>query len=287
MVSLLQLHPPSPGEECTTEIFEAGTGHGGLTLHLARAVYGFSQSKKNDIDNSSTGSDAKPLIHTLDTSPHHSAHARKIFDQFRRGVYSHLVQFHVGTIPDYISTRLSTEKLPFLSHAILDLPAPHTYIDIISKALRMNGMVMVFCPSITQIITCLQTVKKEQIPLWLESVIEVGTSVGVGGKEWDVRSVKPRAILKAEAASKMEEMTTNTDSSESPSIEESTTGIEAGDESMIHNNKNVSVGEIGTKEAESSDSGWEMVCRPKVGSLIVGGGFIGLLRKKDLVDDKI
>ncbi len=93
----------------------------------------------------------------------------------------------------------------------------------------------------------------------LETVLELGSRVGVGGREWDVRAVKPRALLKAEAEAKrrMEE------------VDEASSDAEEGD-------RDSSLG-----VSESTESGWEMVCRPKVGVRVSGGGFLGLWRRME------
>lgn len=307
------------------EIFEAGTGHGALTLHLARAIHGLNPSPPplppiHSSDKFSTGEpgpenpndpnsdqitlpndesstdepnvrngdvliyDQDPksinklttsqehksaeearfdtylpsrraVIHTLDISPAFSKHAQNIVRKFRHGLYYHNIDFHVGTIPEYLSSRLATAPEPFLEHTILDLPSPQEHLEIVGQALKLNGSLIVFCPSITQIADCVKLVQEKRLPFHLESVLELGAGVGVGGREWDVRLVKPRAVLKAEAeASKVKEQS------------EAVSDLDSAD-----NGNSLS--------STSKDSGWAMVCRPKVGSIVTGGGFLGLWRR--------
>jgi len=297
MVSLLDLHP-SFNDDSTgishdrLEIFEAGTGHGALTLHLARAIHGANRAppeippskepdqpatvsinddavvstpKSAEDPNQSLETKAtqeaydiwranrRAVIHTLDVSAKHSAHAQATVKNFRQGMYFPDVDFHVGGIPEYLSGRLIESADPFLEHVILDLPSPGSYLGIVGNALKPNGSLLLFCPSITQINVCVQMVKGKKLPFLLEKVLELGAGAGVGGREWDVRAVKPRALLKTEAAAR---------ESEEPTIE--------------------SVDESDLSEATTSaDSGVEMVCRPKVGGRISGGGFVGLWRRME------
>jgi tRNA (adenine57-N1/adenine58-N1)-methyltransferase len=116
-----------------------------------------------------------------------------------------------------------------------------------------NGTLITFCPSITQINAGMTFVRQGAVPLFLEKVIEVGGVVGVGGREWDVRPVKPRALLKAR--------TEDIKPSEEP------------EDALAEDLEDL------RQSPDSDDSGWEMVCRPKVGLRIVGGGFVGVWRK--------
>lgn len=304
------------------EIFEAGTGHGALTLHLARAIHGLNPAppplppehksstgewgpKNPNATNSdkvtlpiveplpdepnlrngdvpsidqdpqsihklTTGPEHKSaeevrfeaylpsrraVIHTLDISPAFSKYAQAIVRKFRRGLYYHNIDFHIGTIPEYLSSRLATAPEPFLGHTILDLPSPQEHLEIVGHALKPNGSLIVFCPSITQIADCVKAVQEKRLPFHLESVLELGAGVGVGGRDWDVRLVKPRVLLKAEAeASKMKEQSEAVSDLDSASDGESL-------------------------PSTIKDAGWAMVCRPKVGSIVTGGGFLGLWRR--------
>ena len=282
IVSLLDLNPTVPDPKFPTqdllEIFEAGTGHGALTLNLARAIHGANTvapsipGKDDAVEAESEGightmeayqawkADRRAVIHTLDCSARHSAHAETVVKNFCHGIYYPHIDFHVGDIDEYLSSRLATTgSLPFLEHAILDLPDIQHYFDIVGKALKGNGTLITFCPSITQINSGVTYVRQHGIPLFLEKVVEVGGAVGVGGREWDVRPVKPRAFLKAQV----------TDMKPSDRLEE---GLASGLEDASL--------EVPLSHTPSSgDSGWEMVCRPKVGLRTAGGGFVGVWRK--------
>ncbi|OBT87941.1 hypothetical protein VE02_04544 [Pseudogymnoascus sp. 03VT05] len=298
IVSLLDLNPTVPDPSSSSpspplEIFEAGTGHGALTLHLARAIHAAnpapppipSRARPAPTPDSEEGtSDAvdaehqaavdkweayKPtrraVVTTLDISARHSAHAKTVIAGWRRGMYAHSVDFHVGSIPEYISSRLATSPEPFLDHTILDLPDCHLYLETISQAMKEDGTVLVFCPSITQVIACLKQARKEGLPLVLETTLEIGQAAGVGGKLWDVRAVRARSFVRAEAA-------------EAQKVE----GAEEGVESVPEGSDAEAVAEPTPKEAEPlkpEGDGWNMVCRPKVGDRVVGGGFVGVFRR--------
>jgi tRNA (adenine57-N1/adenine58-N1)-methyltransferase catalytic subunit len=331
IVSLLDIHPPINPEDHIIngpfEIFEAGTGHGALTLYLARAIHGLNSNPPSlpprkpfhnsstdkpklenpgvsdsnqataSTDESPTGalspksldvSDSNQLaqlinklyvvpgpnsveearyeaylptrravVHTLDISRSKSNFARKIVLNFRRGLYYHNIDFHVGKITEYLSSRLASTPEPFLEHAILDLPGPEEHLEIIGQALKPNGSLIVFCPSITQIVECLRVIREKQLPYFFESTLELGAGIGVGGREWDVRVTKPRARLRAEA-----------EASEEEQIDAVSEPYPADDEENL------------STAGESNDSDWVTVCRPKVGDKVYGGGFLGLWRRK-------
>lgn len=197
----------------------------------------------------------RAVIHTLDISRDISKHAQSTIRKFRRGLYFHNIDFQVGTIPDYLSSRLATSDEPFLEHTILDLPNPNHHLEMIGHSLKPNGSLIVFCPSITQIVDCVKTMREKKLPFQLESVLELGAGVGVGGREWDVRAVKPRAVLKAQA-----------DARTLKEQREELEGLDSTDEET-------------SLFTTGEDSGWAMVCRPKVGSFVSGGGFLALWRR--------
>lgn len=92
------------------------------------------------------------------------------------------------------------------------------------------------------------------MPFLLERVIEVGPGLS-GGREWDVRMVRPRASSKVR-------------------VEATTLALEGeATESMVESDEEV------PEEQPKEQDGWEMVCRPKVGIKVIGGGFIAVWRK--------
>ncbi|KAM0712678.1 hypothetical protein Q7P35_000125 [Cladosporium inversicolor] len=284
IVSLLDLHPEvydaERAGEGKLEILEAGTGHGGLTIHLSRAIHaGNPPTPKPVPEEDPETTDGKiaeykerrqAILHTIDVASQYSAHARQTIAAFRHGQYLHNIDFHTGSVSDWVASALSARNdEPFLSHAFLDLPNADTHIDNVAKAVKVDGNLIVFNPSITQINECALKIKQEGIPLELDRVIELGVNGGSGGREWDVRPVKPRAP-KVEAAP--EPVTVDGEDAEISSDVE------------IRDAEQEQAESVAAPDASSgqtaSDGKWAMVCRPKVGDRVVGGGFLGVFKKK-------
>ncbi len=188
-------------------------------------------------------------------------------------MYAGNVDFHVGDVSDWIREQFSTRtsSSPFLSHVLLDLPSAETHLEQVAQALKVDGVLTVFNPSITQIAGCLQAAKQKGLPLQLDQVIEMGQGF-TSGRQWDVRAVKPRALQRMqEQANKPPEHPTTepitpTDDAEGNSVDG---GRE--DESS-------QASDDGATPAKPDD-GWTLVCRPKVGDRIIGGGFLGLWKR--------
>lgn len=278
------------------EILEAGTGHGALTLHLSRAIHAANPPQFTSIPSAqdvnpetaehtetnlnSTEHDPiaswktsrRAILHTIDVSPKYSKHARKIVHGFRHGVYAGNVDFHVGDVSDWVKQQFasraavsfdtgSPSELPFLTHAFLDLPATHVHLSTVASALHDDGILIIFNPSITQIAECLQKIKRESLPLFLEQTLELGQNGTSGGREWDVRVVKPRAATRKE-----EEIVVDHAASS-----EDVAGRDAEQE-----------------RSDTANQPWSLVCRPKVGERVTGGGFLGVFRKmKDRSEERI
>jgi tRNA (adenine57-N1/adenine58-N1)-methyltransferase len=275
------------------EILEAGTGHGSLTLHLSRAIHSFNglrpispelyhSSESLPEDSASSGaSETRPLnfspedlesyekwrsgrraiLHSLEASPKHLEHAKGVVQGFNFGLYSGNVDFHSASLRPWLSSLSKERPAPFLSHAILDLPQVSEELEGVARAMLANGTVIVFVPSITQIVKCAQLVKERDIPLYLDDVLELGSGAGTGGRQWNVKAVKPRALLKAEAEARLRLQ--EEDSAEQNRFDQ--------DESAESEDGDTGDGGAG--------GGWEMICRPKAFGRIVGGGFVGIWKR--------
>lgn len=271
-----------------------------MTLHLARAIHaanpqissvsptlkavdGSRVTKDHPDEGPSDHESGKPkrgaVIHTIDISAAHSAHARKIVNGFRGGMYAGNVEFYTGDVSDWIKDQLQTRAStkPFLSHAILDLPTTHLHLSNVATALCVDGLLAAFNPSITQLTQCVEFIRAKKLPFVLDRVVELGASSG--GRNWDVRAVKPRALLKAEqdkrlASSKLAAVATQIDKeggttlSENIDVESATTDIP--EKARIEEQLESSV---------EQERGWEMICRPKVVDRGMGGGFLGVWRR--------
>ncbi|KAK1471553.1 tRNA (Adenine-N(1)-)-methyltransferase [Colletotrichum cuscutae] len=292
IVSFLDLNLPVPGEDPDfdagppVEIFEAGTGMGALTLHLARAIHGANpplpprlrdalctapyarntlrkevasdevaeeEGEKEvhkavphalDIEDPELAalykehlSSRRAILHTLDVNPTSSRMAHGLVRHFKRGLYLSDVDFHVCTIRSYLASRLAQNGgEAFLSHVILDLPASQDYAELAVKALQPDGKVVIFFPSITQILDFVVWAKDTEQPLVQDRVVELQTSTsgddmfqdGTGGRNWDVKVVNIRKAV---------------------------------------------------ERGETGAAARGIVCRPKVGSRVVGGGFVAVFTK--------
>lgn len=294
-MSLLDIHVDTPtlGTEggAPLEILEAGTGHGALTLHLSRAIHAANPPRPTDPIYASTQADEpedavylgesvsdlqeanleswnasrRAIVHTLDISSKHSKHARKIVDGFRRGMYSGNVDFHVGDISEWVAAQKASRKTDsaFLSYVFLDLPNADSHLANVASVLHVNGLLAVFNPSITQIVECVEIIRKQKLPYLLDQVIELG----VGNiRQWDVRAVKPRATLKNVSPK------VNEDHSELESPRQG--AIDPVEGQLARDNEL-------EEEASKQEEKWAMVCRPKVGDRVVGGGFLALWRRME------
>ncbi|KAL8796657.1 MAG: hypothetical protein Q9195_001047 [Heterodermia aff. obscurata] len=280
IVSLLDIHAPSPdtaGED-DLEILEAGTGHGSLTLHLAQQIHPINASRntRQPLDQDSlraTHPSHKAVIHSVDLSAQYSEHAKKIVHGFRQGLYSEDVSFHVANVSDWLDQQVRDRKLEecdnksFLRHILLDMPGSYRHIEKAVTALRPDGSIMLFNPSITQITAAADLIKTKKLPLFLERVLELGSHM-TGGKEWDVRAVKPRALIHAEQEEKLARKQTDREQDDT-----STPDISANSVSTDGEQNRATMNEA---------QGFEMICRPKVYARVVGGGFLGVWRKKML-----
>ena len=270
----MDLHPEHPGEVEDEhdaepfEVFEAGTGAGSLTLHIARALHAAnpslhpqvrkalpsvkvktpktrpdtatvdstpSEEQPSDDSSSSSGavepspsvpeelisvnignldfpeelqphvssylSSRRAILHTLDRKPQHSRSALNLVRRFRRAMYFPTIDFHAGSIAEYILPRLAArDQRPFLSRAVLDLPGPEEYAEPVVRALRPNGLLVVFSPSISQIASFHAWSVKSGQPLRLDRVAELPVSTSAeqgvhdceGGRPWNLKTVVPK-----------------------------------------------------------------------------------------------
>ncbi|KAK2793122.1 hypothetical protein FQN51_001355 [Onygenales sp. PD_10] len=299
IVSLLDIHVAPPGGEKQTEpleILEAGTGHGSLTLHLSRAINAANtlpppvprrsqcqmlsgepavknRSHREEEDSESLKlaeeqqqqwdswrAQRNAILHTVEVSAKYSAHAEGVVRGFRRGIYAGNVDFYISSAEEWVkeqSTRRSKEDStvdPFLSHVILDMPSAHLRIPHVAPVMKDDAILLVFMPNVTQIGDCVEIIDKLGLPFVAEKVVELGTGLS-SGRLWDVRSVYKRStgdILGGKEA----------------------VGDETLDEKLDESSEGNTPAAEDTKVPEKV-----LVCRPKVGEKIVGGGFVGVWRK--------
>ena len=178
-------------------------------------------------------------------------------------MYAANVDFHVGDVSDWISKQRAARRTqqPFLSHVFLDLPNPTHHLPNVAPVLHVNGLLAVFNPSITQIAECVEAIREQKMPYVLEQVVELGAGTI---REWDVRTVKPRATLQK----------SSTEQTSAPSgnrSQDSETEQAARDGEL----------EAALNKGKDEEEKWAMVCRPKAGQQVIGGGFLGLWRRME------
>ncbi|KAF2177025.1 S-adenosyl-L-methionine-dependent methyltransferase [Zopfia rhizophila CBS 207.26] len=298
IVSLLDIHvntPPTTLDDAPPlEILEAGTGHGALTLHLSRAIHaanppvpttpayvnnieesedpaylGETIADLQDSNLAAWKSKRRAIVHTIEISEKHSNHAQKIVQGFRHGIYAGNVDFHVGDVSEWIVAqreKRETEE-PFLSCVFLDLPNANLHLDNVAQALKVDGLLAVFNPSITQIAECVELIRKKKLPYLLDKVVELGAGLN---RQWDVRAVRPRATLKKEESEARSD--DSGDGAVSTQSEQDT-----GNELKSQERKDQELAQQLAKQQEK----WAIVCRPKVGEMVVGGGFLGVWRRME------
>ena len=192
------------------------------------------------------------------------------------------IDFHVTNIGDWIYSQLDTRHHnssvfrksantePFLSYVILDMPGCHFQIETVAPVMKDGALLVVFVPSVTQIGDCVRIMRDKGLKLQMEKVLELGEGVS-NGRVWDVRLARKRSRPN--------------DSSpimrESQSVDETNTsgkglGADAG-EATGSDTDSLESAEVEASRGDDS----VMVCRPKVGRMTIGGGFIGLWRKVD------
>ncbi|EXJ74440.1 uncharacterized protein A1O5_02736 [Cladophialophora psammophila CBS 110553] len=311
IVSLLDIHPepytafPDKGVPLPClQILEAGTGHGSLTLHLARAIaaanppppaiqlpnlrrvtksptHSFPATEEAHSESNSLRrawdewkQSRRAVLHTVEVVPANSVHAEKIVRGFRRGLYWPHVDFYTGGVKEWIANKRNINA-EFLDFVLLDMPGVHSQIQHVEPTMRDGAKLVVFVPSITQIADCVKVVQELSLALNMEKVLELGEGIS-SGRKWDVRFVKPR---KGTTSTNTDGKTKRAGSEKVPVVVS-----KAGDENKLSdcaNNKDTEDEEPAEDEISptSQEDQPVMVCRPLVGERTFGGGFIALFRK--------
>lgn len=145
MVMLLDLFPGA-------RVLEAGTGSGGLTLFLARAV----------------GQEGRVV--SYEKRPHHLRQAQENVRAFSR----------LDNV-DFILGSLEEAELPEegFDGVALDLMEPWTVLEKAVRALRTDRFLVAYLPNLTQVLELVQ--RAEGLPLVLEKVLEVQH------RTWEIR----------------------------------------------------------------------------------------------------
>lgn len=210
-----QMGDIDPYGDTTRHYLEAGTGNGSLTLALCQQIHAANAAARTQSDRNLRGA----VLHSVDRNATHQEMGKHNVESYKRGRFVGDVDFQIAESP---AAYLESTNLT-LHGVFLDLPDPHLYLGRLAKALDLQGTIVVFCPSITQLLKCKQIIADEKIDIMMVRALELPPGNGGGTREWDVTSVYTRAT-----------------------------------------NERVDI------------------CRPKVGEKVVGGGFIGVFKRKSL-----
>jgi hypothetical protein len=305
IISLFDLHVAHQTYEASNqpplEILDTGTGHGSVTLSLARAIqaanppmpladWGSVGSRRertsalsSKTDLSAGEADAaqvwqewrnsrRAVVHSVEISPTYSRHAEKtVVAGFRRGLYLPHIDFHVADIRDWIDEQLGKRRNePFLGYAVLDVPDCHRYLDKVASALKEDALIIIFAPSISQIGDCVRKIRVNALPLRLEKALELGEGISTG-RLWDIRLAVKRSrdlVERSVDASEDRGGMMRDPEKDGRLSAETLHERDQGDHDLQP-----------SLSKEVTENETVMVCRPKVGVRLVGGGFIGLWRR--------
>ena len=283
IVDLLDIHVSPPGlTSQRVEVLDAGTGHGSLALHLAKSIAA-ANPPPPDLPKPDLGTlkrSAKPVstvgeveaklssawteyrsrrqavVHSVERVAANSLHAEKTIRGFRQGLYWPHIDFCTAPVEEWVR-RQHADRGAFLSYATLDLPEAHEVITAVSEALVVDGKLAVFAPSITQIAECQRVMLEKNLPLHFVKAVELGEGISTG-RVWTLNFVTPRARERAQAE-------TASSTSNAENTDEDATSDIVEDSPAI--------------PTDRASTGKVLVCRPKVGDRVIGGGFVGVFRK--------
>lgn len=209
-------------------ILEAGSGNGSLTLLICRAIHGANSLARHYNDPDLRGA----VLHSLDCNRNHQRAAMNNVRLYKRGRFEKDVEFDHCELPQHW-LELPQNATKQFQAAFLDLPDPHLYLAAIAAKMNLDSTLVVFVPSVTQLVRCKHELISGGIDLSLVRTVELPPGYGGGVREWDLATTRVRAT------------------------------------------------------GELSD-----ICRPKVGVRVVGGGFLGIFKRKTVdgtskyLDDK-
>lgn len=180
IVTLMDIHLDAPVVEWesngkpkikeVTQFLEAGTGHGSLSLAIAKQL-----QPSNVLSRIMPDADQVDyrgaILHSIDCNKSHSFQGKETVDGFRRGQYSQNVEFHLSDSPsEWLETdeckKWSEKSIPidkesiefksngssWLDGVFLDMPSYDKQLIRLCKDLKIDGKIITFCPSINQIL---------------------------------------------------------------------------------------------------------------------------------------
>jgi hypothetical protein len=311
-VSLLDIHVDSPADRATQpplEILESGTGHGSLTLHLARAVHAANsippprptRSQLQFLEDrprrpGEDGSDEPPadtdnpvqqqwdtwrternaIIHTVDVSAKFSALAEKNVQGFRRGLYAGNVDFYVGHVENWIAEQTKRRTKTGILNSwtgenAVDPFLSYAILDMPSAHLRI--------PHVAPILK-----QNGLLVVFMPSITQIGECTELIRRQ-RLPFVQQRVVeLGAGLTSgrlwdvRFAVKKSGADpASWGVSSDAEDGGIAAEPEEELSNTIDSAVDVSETPSKEEGNA--VLVCRPKVGVRTFGGGFVGVWRR--------
>ncbi|SGZ48596.1 CIC11C00000004765 [Sungouiella intermedia] len=180
---------PEEGEKPKC-FLEAGTGNGSLTISICGAIHGSNALARHYNDDSRRGA----ILYSIDRREDHLKMGAWNVHNYKRGRYIEDVEFGVYSLPlEWLKAHSTVE----LSGVFLDLPDPHIYFADIAKQMCLDATLIVFCPSVTQILRCREELadsrlRNDPIDLLLVKTVELPPGNGGGTREWDVNTAFTR-----------------------------------------------------------------------------------------------
>ncbi|KAJ5168184.1 uncharacterized protein N7482_003778 [Penicillium canariense] len=316
IVSLLDIHvnPPAAAEtQPPLEILESGTGHGSLTLHLARAIHAAnttppprpSQSQIQYLEdrnkkpgeedtNQAAGNqtatsddttqqewdtwrmERNAVIHTVDVSPKFSALAERNVRGFRRGIYAGDVDFYVGPVENWIAEQTKRRTKTGVLSA---LTGPSLVEPFLSHAILDMPSAHLRIPHVAPILR-----RDGYLVVFMPSITQIGECVQIIRKQ-RLPFVQERVVelgLGMTSGRHWDVRLAIKKSGADPSswaasaAEETAPSADAEEAAFPAED---SVDDVTVPEEPVKDEEPVMVCRPKVGIRTVGGGFVGIWRR--------
>lgn len=136
------------------KVLEAGSGSGGLTMYLARAVGPMGQ------------------VLSYEARPRHLKRAKR-----------NLSDFEDWANVTWVEADLAQAELQpdFFDGIALDMMEPWTVLMAVTPALKPDRFLVCYLPNLTQVVMLLEEIKTQNLPYLLERTLEVQH------REWDIR----------------------------------------------------------------------------------------------------
>lgn len=307
------MNPPAAAEtQPPLEILESGTGHGSLTLHLARAIQtanptppprplrsqiqflqgrprrpneeeeradqadGANDTAQQEWDAWRTQRNA--IIHTVDVSRKYSALAEKNVRGFRRGIYAGNIDFYVGLVENWIAQQTTQRAQPGIMMGALT--GQRSVEPFLSYAILDMPSAHLRIPQVSPILK-----RGARLVVFTPSVTQIGDCVELI-RRLRLPFINERVVeLGAGLTSgrlwdvRFAVKKSGADPSlwaKSSADEDAPAATESDDELSTGMDPS---GEAPPLEEVSKEAEAVMVCRPKVGVRTYGGGFAGVWRR--------